>query len=79
MKTNELKKGTEVKLRNGWKAELMDNMKGNTRIAKVYGTFTECGSIYSHDIISAIVDGKLITVEHTDAQLRLKKQTDMFF
>jgi hypothetical protein len=36
MFTNELKKGDMVKLRNGWKARIEDNMKGNTRLATVY-------------------------------------------
>jgi len=52
MKTNDLKKGTQVRLRNGNLADLMDNARGNVRIAKVYGLVEECGSIYSHDIVA---------------------------
>lgn len=53
MKTNELKKGTRVRLRGtGWEADLIDNMRGNIRMAKVYGAFTEAGSIYSHNIVA---------------------------
>lgn len=50
MKTNELKKGCRIRLRCGWYATLMDNMKGNTRLADVEGIYREIGSIYSHDI-----------------------------
>jgi hypothetical protein len=51
MKTNDLKRGSRVKLLNGWEAEIADNMKGNTRLATVYGEFTETGSVYAHDIV----------------------------
>ena len=77
-KTNDLKKGAWVLLRNGWVAEIYDNMRGNTRMAKVYGDFTEIGSVYSHDIMawghaeSAICHA----VEHTQAQLKLKMEVD---
>lgn len=78
MKTNELKKGDRVQLRNGWFATIADNMKGNTRLAKVEGFVTEIGSVYSHDIVRHIAtpDGALsgghTTIEHTPAQLKLK-------
>lgn len=75
MKTNELKKGVRVKLRNGWEADIADNAKGNTRMAKVYGFETEIGSVYSHDIVLAQspIDGKSwVKVEHTPAQIKLK-------
>ncbi len=77
-KTNELKKGTWIMLRNGWKAELWDNMKGNTRVANVYGDFTEAGSVYSHDIMAwGRGPGQIIhPVEHTKAQLKLKKKVE---
>lgn len=51
MNTNDLKKGDRVQLRNGWIAVIYDNKKGNTRMAEVYGMYTEIGSVYSHDII----------------------------
>lgn len=50
MLTNELKKGDVVRLRNGWYAVIADNMKGNIRMATVYGHYTETGSVYAHDI-----------------------------
>lgn len=79
MKTNELKKGTRIKLANGWEATLEDNMKGNTRLAKVFGLYTEIGSVYSHDIVSyESMLGGWKPVEHTPAQLKLKKQVSSF-
>ena len=77
-KTNELKKGTWVVLRNGWKAEIYDNMRGNTRMARVYGDFDEIGSVYSHDIMKwgATEDTIVHPVEHTQAQKKLKMEVD---
>ncbi len=74
MKTNEMTKGVRVLLRNGWEADMMDNMKGNTRLVKVYGIECEIGSVYSHDIV-AYKDGDgdwCQNVEYTPAQLKCK-------
>lgn len=74
MKTNEIKKGTRVLLRNGWQGTMWDNARGNTRMVEVEGFFTEIGSVYSHDIMAAKgPDGNWIPVEHTPAQLKLRK------
>ena len=51
MKTNDIKKGMVVELRNGWFGIMADNMKGNTRMVDVDGLYREIGSVYSHDII----------------------------
>lgn len=84
MKTNELKKGQRVRLRNGWEAVLEDNARGNIRLATVHGHCKEMGSIYSHDIKRYAeesewnclkrTDWKL--VEHTKAQLKFKKMVN---
>jgi len=72
MKTNQLKKGASVMLRNGWKAELVDNMRGNTRLAKVYGDYTEIGSIYAHNIVKyKIGDDWHDDIVHTKSQKEL--------
>ena len=79
MKTNDLKRGAYVRLRNGWEAEIMDNMRGNTRLAKVYGDFTDIGSVYSHDIAWVCIDKTedlWEPIEHTPAQLKLKEQLE---
>jgi hypothetical protein len=52
VKTNELKKGDLIRLRNGWLGVIADNQKGNTRMATVHGHYTETGSVYSHDIVT---------------------------
>jgi hypothetical protein len=78
MFTNELKKGTIVILRNGWRAILEDNKKGNIRDATVEGFYSERGSIYGHNIISAIVDGNTVTVQHTPAQKKMQAEMSRF-
>ena len=73
IKTNDLRKGDICYLRNGWKCEIADNMKGNTRLAKVYGYETEIGSVYSHDIVRVLRNGVMTPIEHTPSQLKLMK------
>ena len=80
MKTNELKKGDKIRLRNGWYATIADNMKGNTRMAEVNGTYKEIGSIYSHDIVVHFNSkNEMIEIEYTPAQLKLKKMVSSIF
>lgn len=50
MKTNDLKKGDRVRLRNGWFATVEDNRRGVRRMLTVEGFYTEMGDVYSHDI-----------------------------
>lgn len=73
MKTNELKKGVRVRLQNGWYGTMADNARGNTRMVTVEGYYTETGSVYSHDIVLAFIEGETIQIEHTPAQLKLRK------
>ena len=79
MKTNEIKKGARVHLRNGWYGTMFDNAKGNTRMVNVEGFVTEIGSVYSHDIVAVEIKGQLgaadrwQAIEHTPAQLKLRK------
>jgi len=74
MKTNDIKKGQRVTLRNGWNGTMMDNRKGNTRLVEVEGVYTEIGSVYAHDIVIAqSADGTYEPVEHTPAQLKLRE------
>ena len=92
MKTNEIKKGMVVELRNGWYGIMADNMKGNTRMVDVDGLYREIGSVYSHDIIKAW-DTKLDlnsdiknqlpwiegnTIEHNKKQLDLKQMVSHY-
>lgn len=80
MKTNELKKGARIQLRNGWFGTLTDNARGNIREAKVEGIYTEIGSVYSHDIMRACpVGGMWEEVEHTPAQLKLRETVEGIF
>jgi len=77
--TNDLKKGDMVMQVNGWKARIEDNMRGNTRLATVYGLFTEMGSIYCHDIQCRLnPDGTFTSIAYTPAQLKLRKTVQQF-
>ena len=80
MKTNDLKKGDRVQLRNGWYATIEDNLKGNTRMATVEGIYTEMGSVYSHDIDWYLPGFQRpnIPLEYTPHQLKLKEQVEAF-
>lgn len=69
--TNDLKKGTQILLKNGFGAVLYDNKKGNLRLANVKGIFDEIGSICAHDIDQAFINGNWQPVTHT------KKQKDL--
>lgn len=69
--TNDIKKGERIRLRNGWEADMADNLKGNIRMAKVYGLYTEIGSVYSHDIVHVQRNGVWHLVTHTQKQLDL--------
>lgn len=60
---NDIKKGDVGYQKNGWKFEMMDNKKGNIRMAKVYGIYTEIGSIYATDIDFIIKNGEDIKVD----------------
>lgn len=68
MLVNDIKKGMRVQLRNGWTAELLDSKKGNIRTARVFGNFTEVGSIYAKDIQLVWVGERWELVELSDAQ-----------
>lgn len=77
--TNDLKRGSRVLLDNGWEADVMDNMRGNTRLCRVYGIETEIGSVYSHDIIKAKIGDQWHDVTHTEDQKKLKEQIARIF
>lgn len=96
VKTNDLKKGIRVQLRNGWYATVADNAKGNIRMCDVEGICREIGSVYAHDIMRALLPAKFedalysrvlngtvasdawVEVEHTPAQIKLRKTVASF-
>lgn len=80
LKTNDLKKGDRVQLRNGWYATVQDNLKGNTRCLLVEGFSTEMGSVYAHDIVLKINESGINEpIEHTPAQTKLRETVKTFF
>jgi hypothetical protein len=56
MLANDLRKGDEITLKNGWGATIEDNKKGNIRLATVRGYATETGSIYVWDVATPEID-----------------------
>ena len=76
MKTNDIRKGTEIKTKQlgvAVSGVMMDNLKGNTRMIKTHGSevglFDEIGSVYATDIILVKnSNGMWEDVEHTDKQ-----------
>ena len=83
MKTNDLKKGARIKLRNGWLGTIADNKKGNIRMATVEGFHTETGSVYAHDILAVWTQRSVGVegwepVEHTAAQKKLRQTVGAF-
>ena len=76
MKTNDIKKGTNIRTKQlgvSVSGIMMDNARGNTRLIKTFGSeigmFDEVGSVYATDIIMAEnSEGIWEDVEHTDKQ-----------
>ena len=80
MKTNDIKKGMNIKtgqLGQPVSGVMLDNQRGNRRLVDVKGSevgmFDEMGSVYSYDIVQVEVDGEWKDVEHTEKQLLLKE------
>ena len=79
MKTNDIKKGTQVRLEGygNTTCTVVDNRKGVRRQVAVKGSevglFDETGDMWSHKILEAKVNGSWIKVEHTKKQLEVKR------
>jgi hypothetical protein len=74
MTTNDLKSGDKVTLKCGWEAVMADNKRGNIRMAKVFGNYTELGSIYMHDVAyHTNANGFRVAIELTPAQAKQMK------
>ena len=78
MITKEIKKGTRVLLQNGWEAKTLESARKSTVLCEVYGLYTECGSVYGHDIVAVIdEDGHRMPVTgYTPCQIKCKKMND---
>ena len=86
IKTNDLKKGTEVKtklLGVITSGIIADNKKGNIRLVDVKGSevglFDEIGSVYAYDIVYAKINEQWQKIEHTTEQLKNKQLVDSLF
>ena len=86
MKTNEIKKGTNIRTKQLGvivSGIMMDNMKGNTRLIKTFGSevglFDEVGSVYATDITMAEnSEGLWEDVEYTDKQIKPIQAREQF-
>jgi hypothetical protein len=71
MLANAMRKGQWGTLRNGWRFEVADNLKGVTRTLKVHGYETEIGSTYIHDIATLdMPNGSKENIEFSPAQVK---------
>ena len=86
MKTNDIKKGTNIRTKQlglSVSGIMMDNARGNTRLIKTFGSeigmFDEIGSVYATDIVMAENSkGIWEDVEYTEKQLQSIKMRDQF-
>ncbi len=86
MKTNDIKKGMEIRtvqLGVPVSGVMMDNKKGNIRMIETKGSevglYDEMGSVYSHDIIEVKVNEHWEKVEHTSNQMSVKEMNSVLF
>jgi hypothetical protein len=86
VKTNDIKKGTKIRTKQlgvSVSGVMMDNLKGNTRLIKTFGSeaglFDEIGRVYAIDIIMAEnSEGIWEDVEYTDKQMHSIQMRDQF-
>ena len=86
MKTNDIKKGTKIRTKQlgvSVSGVMMDNLKGDTRLIKTFGSevglFDEIGSVYATDIIMAEnSEGICEDVEYTDKQMHSIQMREQF-
>ena len=71
--SNEMKEGDFIVQTNGWYGEIVDNRKGNTRVANIHGLFTEAGSIYVWDIAIVCKNGFKYVLKLTEKQEKDQK------
>jgi len=77
--SNNIKKGDIIKeIGLEWYGEILDNRRGNIRIANIYGIYTEIGSIYIWDIDKVCKDGKIYTLKLTKKQMKDYKRVKTF-
>jgi len=75
MKTKDIKKGTKVQLRNGFKAVTMECARKSTTCCEVDGYVKECGSVYTSDIVGYwdAENNYHTDIEYSDSQIKTKK------
>lgn len=76
--SNDIKDGDVFVQNNGWVGEMVDNMRGNTRVANIHGYFEETGSVYVWHISQVAKDGVLRKLKLTPKQEKDKLRTEEF-
>lgn len=77
IKTNDVKKGTRIKMDDGFEGYMQDNVRGNIRLISIVTPQGEdWGSTYAHRIKQAFVDGKWVDVELTREQIKMRASLD---
>ena len=62
--TDDIKRGMYFQLKNGWFGTMMDNKKGNVRLAEIEaGDFCEIGSIYTPDIVRVKINDEWVEIK----------------
>lgn len=79
MRSNDIKKGDQLLLKNGWFAVMYDNKKGNVRMAEVDGFHKEIGSTYVWDIDCVKVGTEWLPVELTEKQTKAQQIVSRIF
>ncbi len=77
--SNDLKDGDVFIQTNGWVGEIVDNGRGNTRIANIHGFCAEAGSIYVWDISQVAKEGVLRRIQLTPKQEKDKKRCEEIY
>jgi len=75
---NDIKKGTKLRLKNGWSATMMDNRRGSIRTMRVDGYVTDTGDQYIWKVSQALIDDEWCKLVLTNAQIRQKNRIEAF-
>lgn len=75
--SNNIKKGDLIVEAHNWYGEIIDNKKGNIRMANIHGLFEEMGSIYVWNITRVCKDGVVYYIKLTKKQKKDKKMINV--
>ena len=76
--SNSIKKGTPLKLKNGWNATMKDDRRGSIRQLEVQGITLDTSDCYVWEINQAFIDEKWHKLVLTKAQREQKSRIEGF-